>query len=194
MQRTRFFVILLLLTTHAATAKINVIDKVTELLSYQQNFTGNFVQRYYFDNELVDEVSGRFALQKPNAVLWQVQQPYAQVILSRNDNHLFYDIDLDQLDKIDDAQWQQNFAIQLLQGQLNIVQSYAVVASQSQSFTLFNDSDGQTVTLTFNKDILKDITWQQNSDAVIYFSFSNLTKDGAKLPKKLFKLSNYQLK
>jgi outer membrane lipoprotein carrier protein len=151
-------------------------------------------QKIYANGVLLEESQGSIALAKPN-LRWQVDTPFPQVILVKQDELQIYDEDLAQLTIRDLADTgSETPADVLMQPERLLSAHYRVTldrADAHQVYRLYSDVSSslfQLLEIVFAEGVLASLTildWQDQQTQIYFFDVEILSE----LPPSLFELS-----
>ena len=152
------------------------------------------VQKIYANGVVLEESQGSVALAKPN-LRWQVDTPFPQVILVKQDELQIYDEDLAQLTIRDlSAAVSETPADVLMQPERLLSGDYTVTLDRVEArevYRLFSDASSalfQRLDIVFAEDTLESLTildWQSQQTQILFVDVEILSE----LPGSLFELS-----
>ena len=152
------------------------------------------VQKIYANGVVLEESQGSVALAKPN-LRWQVDTPFPQVILVKQDELQIYDEDLAQLTIRDlSAAVSETPADVLMQPERLLSGDYTVTLDRVEArevYRLFSDASSalfQRLDIVFAEDTLESLTildWQSQQTQILFVDVEILSE----LPASLFELS-----
>ena len=152
------------------------------------------VQKIYANGVVLEESQGSVALAKPN-LRWQVDTPFPQVILVKQDELQIYDEDLAQLTIRDlSAAVSETPADVLMQPERLLSGDYTVTLDRVEArevYRLFSDASSalfQRLDIVFAEDTLESLTildWQSQQTQIRFVDVEILSE----LPASLFELS-----
>ncbi len=167
---------------------------LTQRMSSLDGMRAGIVQKIYANGVLLEESQGSIALAKPN-LRWQVDTPFPQVILVKQDELQIYDEDLAQLTIRDLADTvSETPADVLMQPERLLSANYRVTldrADAHQVYRLYSDASSslfQLLEIVFAEGVLASLTildWQ-DQQTQIHFSDVEILSE---LPPSLFELS-----
>ena len=153
-------------------AKQQLRVKLVKLATYQANFTQTVVD---IENTLLQQATGRLALQQPNKLYWELFEPNESVLLADGDNIWNIDPFLDQVVvNSADVALKNNPLILLTNPDSSQWQEFEVSQSDSQFIITPRELNGgiESLRLVFKGDTLVELESQdgQQQKSVLLFS------------------------
>ena len=179
-----FLGLLLLLTANQVLAE----DQLSQLLqSSRSNFTQTVMNS---KGQILQQLSGRMAIQRPGRFRWEVTQPNRQLLIADGKRIWFYDIDLQQItiqtQKTADSD---SPAALLSNSPKNLTQQFVIHPLMDvQGFTLFPKNKNalfQSITLIFEKNRLREMRLTDKLDQQTVINFSQVELN-PQLPSQTF--------
>ena len=171
-----FLGLLLLLTANQVLAE----DQLSQLLNNLQSSRSNFTQTVMNSKgQILQQLSGRMAIQRPGRFRWEVTQPNRQLLIADGKRIWFYDIDLQkitiQTQKTADSD---SPAALLSNSPKNLTQQFVIHPLMDvQGFTLFPKNKNalfQSITLIFEKNRLREMRLTDKLDQQTVINFSQV--------------------
>jgi outer membrane lipoprotein carrier protein len=166
-------------------AKQQLKVKLAELATYQANFTQTVVD---FENTLLQQATGRFVLQQPNKLYWELFEPNESVLLADGDNIWNIDPFLEQVVVNDaDVALENNPLILLTNPDSSQWQEFEVSQSASQFIITPRELKGgiESLRLVFKGDTLVELESQDGQQQKSLLLFSEI-KQNHSLPADTF--------
>ena len=182
-----FLGLLLLLTANQVLAE----DQLSQLLNNLQSSRSNFTQTVMNSKgQILQQLSGRMAIQRPGRFRWEVTQPNRQLLIADGKRIWFYDIDLQQItiqtQKTADSD---SPAALLSNSPKNLTQQFVIHPLMDvQGFTLFPKNKNalfQSITLIFEKNRLREMRLTDKLDQQTVINFSQVELN-PQLPSQTF--------
>ncbi|MEN9450623.1 MAG: outer-rane lipoprotein carrier protein [Pseudomonadota bacterium] len=171
-----FLGLLFLLTANQVLAE----DQLSQLLNNLQSSRSNFTQTVMNSKgQILQQLSGRMAIQRPGRFRWEVTQPNRQLLIADGQRIWFYDIDLQQItiqtQKTADSD---SPAALLSDSPKNLTQQFVIHPLMDvQGFTLFPKNKNalfQSITLIFEKNRLREMRLTDKLDQQTVINFSQV--------------------
>jgi outer membrane lipoprotein carrier protein len=166
-------------------AKQQLKVKLAKLTTYQANFTQTVVD---FENTLLQQATGRFVLQQPNKLYWELFEPNESVLLADGDNIWNVDPFLEQVVVNGaDLALENNPLILLTNPDSSQWQEFEVSQSANQFIITPRDLKGgiESLRLVFKGDILIELESQDGQQQKSLLLFSEI-KQNHSLPADTF--------
>jgi outer membrane lipoprotein carrier protein len=166
-------------------AKQQLRVKLVKLASYQANFTQTVVD---IENTLLQQATGRLALQQPNKLYWELFEPNESVLLADGDNIWNIDPFLDQVVvNSADVALKNNPLILLTNPDSSQWQEFEVSQSESQFIITPRELNGgiESLRLVFKGDTLVELESQDGQQQKSVLLFSDI-KQNHSLPADTF--------
>ena len=182
-----FLGLLLLLTANQVLAE----DQLSQLLNNLQSSRSNFTQTVMNSKgQILQQLSGRMAIQRPGRFRWEVTQPNRQLLIADGKRIWFYDVDLQQItiqtQKTADSD---SPAALLSNSPKNLTQQFVIHPLMDvQGFTLFPKNKNalfQSITLIFEKNRLREMRLTDKLDQQTVINFSQVELN-PQLPSQTF--------
>ena len=166
-------------------AKQQLRVKLVKLATYQANFTQTVVD---IENTLLQQATGRLALQQPNKLYWELFEPNESVLLADGDNIWNIDPFLDQVVvNSADVALKNNPLILLTNPDSSQWQEFEVSQSESQFIITPRELNGgiESLRLVFKGDTLVELESQDGQQQKSVLLFSDI-KQNHSLPADTF--------
>lgn len=185
---------LLLLSVNLCADPPRPAQALSQRMSALDGMRANIVQTIYAKGVVLEESQGSMALAKPN-LRWQVDTPFPQVILAKQNELQIYDEDLAQLTIRDwtDAQHETPADV-LMEPERLLSGDYSVTYDRqdaSEVYRLFSDASSsffQLLEIVFADGVLESLMildWQGQQTQIRFLNVEMVTE----LPAQLFELS-----
>lgn len=185
---------LLLLSVNLCADPLRPAQALSQRMSALDGMRANIVQTIYAKGVVLEESQGSMALAKPN-LRWQVDTPFPQVILAKQNELQIYDEDLAQLTIRDwtDAQHETPADV-LMEPERLLSGDYSVTYDRqdaSEVYRLFSDASSsffQLLEIVFADGVLESLMildWQGQQTQIRFLNVEMVTE----LPAQLFELS-----
>lgn len=185
---------LLLLSVNLCADPLRPAQALSQRMSALDGMRANIVQTIYAKGVVLEESQGSMALAKPN-LRWQVDTPFPQVILAKQNELQIYDEDLAQLTIRDwtDAQHETPADV-LMEPERLLSGDYSVTYDRqdaSEVYRLFSDASSsffQLLEIVFADGVLESLMildWQGQQTQIRFLNVEMVTE----LPAELFELS-----
>lgn len=166
-------------------AKQQLKVKLSKLATYQANFTQTVVD---FENTLLQQATGRFVLQQPNKLYWELFEPNESVLLADGDNIWNIDPFLEQVVVNGaDVALENNPLILLTNPDSSQWQEFEVSQSASQFIITPRELKGgiESLRLVFKGDTLVELESQDGQQQKSLLVFSKIKQNNV-LPADTF--------
>lgn len=161
-------------------SKVLAEDQLSQLLNNLQTYRANFTQTVMNSRgQILQQLSGKMAIQRPGRFRWEVMQPNRQLLIADGQRIWFYDIDLQQItiqtQKTADTD---SPAALLSDSPKNLTQQFVIhLLMDIQGFTLFPKNKNalfQSITLIFEKNRLREMRLTDKLDQQTVINFSQV--------------------
>lgn len=165
----------------------NAKQELQQKLEQMNSLTAKFEQQVTADNgELLQQLSGELAIQRPNKMRWQTNPPDDTLMVASGDTVWYYNPFVEQVSLYQQQDAAANSPmLLLLTGSDEQWQGYSVQEPEPNQYLVTADTGGSELRLSFNDETLSRIGLQQPGGDVIELQLSEVVVNPA-LEQSLF--------
>ncbi len=172
----------------AVLARADSAEALVKELSSVASLSGSFTQQQYGnDGSLLQESSGKFAMQRPQMLRWETTDPFPQLLVTDGATVWLYDPDLEQVTVSRLEQQVSSSPAVILSGDLATIRRHYTVSGSKGNYRL-QPNDDQAFTelrLSFRKQLLASMELLDSLGQTTRFVFNGV-KAAEQQPKDYF--------
>lgn len=156
-------------------ASIELVERLQALNA----LSGEFHQRQFdSEDELLNESSGGFLMQRPGLLRWETKEPFPQLLVTNGQSIWMYDPDLEQVTVSKVAQQLSQTPAVIFSGELDqLNRHYTVSSSSSNRFQLTprnRENEFQNLQLVFDQGVISEMILLDGFGQTTEFKLTNV--------------------